>query len=64
MSKIIIHNNSKMPDTEAVIRVQKVMSMGFISGPSQYCWVVSNKGWAVNAMQTQGTTHTFKVEDE
>ena len=64
MSKIIIHNNSKMPDFMAVSKVKRVMVNGFVSGPNQYCWSTSNTGWSVEAMETRGTTHTFKVEDD
>ena len=64
MSKIIIHNNSTMSDVRAVDEVKRVMLGGFVSGPNQYCWSTSNTGWSVEAMETRGTTHTFKVEDE
>ena len=64
MSKIIIHNNSKMSNEDAILKVYSVMLNGFMSGPSQYCWATSTYNWAVYAEKTRGTTHTFKVEDE
>lgn len=41
MSKIIIENNSKMSDAEALFRVIEVVKMGRISGSGdkeQYCY--------------------------
>jgi hypothetical protein len=41
MSKIIIENNSKMGDEEALLRVIEVVKMGRISGSgdkAQYCY--------------------------
>lgn len=67
MSKIIIHNESDLPDRVAVTMVSRVMADGFVSGEHQYCWAsqftdkVSGDIFGVVALKTRGKTHTFKV---
>jgi hypothetical protein len=60
-SKIIIENTSELSLKEAMARVDHVMSLGFISGDNQYCYVSEWKDCVVYARQTRGTTHSFKV---
>ena len=60
-SKIIIENTSELNVKEAMARVDHVMSLGFISGDNQYCYVSEWKDCVVYARQTRGTTHSFKV---
>jgi hypothetical protein len=60
-SKIIIENTSELDIKEAMARVDYVMSLGFISGDNQYCYVSEWKDCVVYARQTRGTTHSFKV---
>ncbi|ANJ65543.1 hypothetical protein [Pseudoalteromonas virus vB_PspP-H6/1] len=64
MSKIIIHNESKIDDRSAIECVAEVVKMGFISGQNQYCWVsqfAHPPEIKVLASKTRGKTHTFKV---
>jgi hypothetical protein len=61
MAKIIIENTSELNVKEAMARVDHVMSLGFISGDNQYCYVSEWKDCVVYARQTRGTTHSFKV---
>ena len=63
MSKIIIHNESKVKDQTATNLVLKVLSNGFQSGSRQYCWAThfDYLKVAVLAMKTRGNTFTFKV---
>ena len=69
MSKIIIHNESDLPDTLTVECVKRVMDMGFVSGDKQYCWVsrfvtiLHNYNVMVVARKTRGETHSFSVRN-
>lgn len=68
MSKIIIHNESDLPDTLAVECVKRVMDMGFVSGEKQYCWVstfstILHNNLMVLARNTRGETHSFSVRN-
>lgn len=63
MSKIIIHNNSRLSDQVVIHLVRNVVLGGFISGPRQYCWLTRFESVTVNAKKTRGTTHTFEVRD-
>ena len=70
MSKIIIHNNSRLRNCDAADLVARVMRKGFISGENQYCFCTTYKLQAPNpdivvlAEKTRGDTHTFKVEED
>jgi hypothetical protein len=70
MSKIIIHNNSRLRNSDAVDLVARVIRKGFISGENQYCFCTTYKLHAhtpdiiVLAEKTRGDTHTFKVEED
>jgi len=71
MSKIIIHNNSRLRNCDAADLVARVMRKGFISGDNQYCFCTTYSLHAhspdivILAEKSRGDTHTFKVvEDE
>lgn len=63
--RIIIENQSSRPDTQAVGFVRNVMEKGFISGPTQYCWMTEfgNYDVRVYARRNVGRTHSFVVMD-
>jgi membrane-bound metal-dependent hydrolase YbcI (DUF457 family) len=59
--KVIIENTSELNLKQAMARVDHVMSLGFISGDNQYCYVSEFKDCVVYARDARGSTHSFKV---
>ena len=66
MSKIIIHNKSKLDDVEVFSFVVNVMSRGTISQSNFgkcYCFVSTFDHVVVYADITQQKTHTFTIKN-
>ena len=65
MAKIIIHNESKASNSEALSMVSNVMAMGFTSGENQYCWASHfHNLFTVIARRSRGETYSFDVLDK